>query len=169
MRGFSPVVLVSTGAMNDSRKDLSMRCPITAQLVGDQLPGWSFLMLQHLAKEAPSGSTIATFGNQNIDYVSILIHSSPQIEVLTSDFDEELIYMPDVAESPLLPPQIASIGRPELQTPISNCLVRNDAASLSKQPGVFQCFLSTPSSHCSYMLSGCLLSLATPWPSPLDG
>ena len=119
--------------MNDSRKDLSMRCPITAQLVGDQLPGWSFLMLQHLAKEAPSGSTISTFGNQNIDYVSILIHSSPQIEVLTSDFDEELIYMPDVAESPLLPPQIASIGRPELQTPISNCLVRNDDASLSKE------------------------------------
>ena len=67
-------------------------------------------MLQHLAKEARSGSTISTFGNQNIDYVSILIDSSPQIEVLTSDFDEELIYMPDVAESPLLPPQIASIG-----------------------------------------------------------
>ena len=110
-----------------------MRCPITAQLVGDQLPGWSFLILQHLTKEARSGSTISTFGNQNIDYVSILIDSSPQIEVLTSDFDEELIYMPDVAESPLLPPQIASIGRPELQTPISNCLVRNDAASLSKQ------------------------------------
>ena len=91
-------------------------------------------MLQHLTKEARSGSTISTFGNQNIDYVSILIDSSPQIEVLTSDFDEELIYMPDVAESPLLPPQIASIGRPELQTPISNCLVRNDDASLSKQP-----------------------------------
>ena len=65
-----------------------MRCPITAQLVGDQLPGWSFLILQHLTKEARSGSTISTFGNQNIDYVSILIDSSPQIEVLTSDFDE---------------------------------------------------------------------------------
>ena len=89
-------------------------------------------MLQHRTKEARSGSTISTFGNQNIDYVSILIDSSPQIEVLTSDFDEELIYMPDVAESPLLSPQIASIGRPELQTPISNCLVR-DAASLRKQ------------------------------------
>ena len=71
-----------------------MHCPITPQLVGDQLPGWSFLMLQHLTKEARSGSTIATFGNQTIDYVSILIDSSPQIEVLTSDFDEELIYMP---------------------------------------------------------------------------
>ena len=119
--------------MNDSSKDLSMRCPITPQLVGDQLPVWSFLMLQHLTKEARSGSTIATFGNKTIDYVSILIDSSPQIEVLTSDFDEELIYMPDVAEWPLLLPQIASIGRTELQTPISNCLVRNAEASLSQQ------------------------------------
>ncbi len=38
-----------------------------------------------------------------------------------------------------------------------------------KQAGVFQCFLPTPSSHCSYMVSGRLLSLATPRPSPLDG
>ena len=110
-----------------------MHCPITPQLVGDQLPGWLSLMLQHLTKESRSGSTISTLANQNIDHVSILIDSSPQIEVLTSDFDEELIYMPDVAEWPLLLPQIASIGRTELQTPISNCLVRNDDASLSKQ------------------------------------
>ena len=110
-----------------------MCSPIAPQLVGDQLPGWLSLMLQHLTKESRSGSTISTLANQNIDHVSILIDSSPQIEVLTSDFDEELIYMPDVAEWPLLLPQIASIGRTELQTPISNCLVRNDDASLSKQ------------------------------------
>ena len=110
-----------------------MCSPITPQLVGDQLPWWLSLMLQHLTKEARSGSTISTFANQNIDHVSILIDGTPQIEVLTSDFDEELIYMPDVAEPPLLPPQIASIGWTELQTPIPNCLVRNTDASLSKQ------------------------------------
>ena len=107
--------------------------PITPQLVGDQLPGWLSLMLQHLTKESRSGSTISTLANQNIDYVSILIDGTPQIEMLTSDFDAELIYMPDVAEPPLFAPQIAGIGRTELQTPISNCLVRNDDASLSKQ------------------------------------
>ena len=119
--------------MHNGRKDLLMRCLVTPQLVGDQLPGCLSLLFQDLTKEALSGSAISPLGDQNIDYVSILIDSSPQIEVLTSDFDEELIHMPDVAESPLLPPQIASIGRPELQTPISNCLVRNDDASLSKQ------------------------------------
>ena len=34
--------------------------------------------------------------------------------------------------------------------------------SLEKQAGVFQGFPSTPSSHCYYMVSGRLLSLATP-------
>ena len=34
--------------------------------------------------------------------------------------------------------------------------------SLEKQAGVFHGILSTPSSHCSYMVSGRLLSLATP-------
>ena len=38
-----------------------------------------------------------------------------------------------------------------------------------KQAGVSHGFLPTPSSHCSYTVSGRLLSLATPTVSPLDG
>ena len=79
------------------------------------------------------GSTISTLGNQNIDHVSILIDSSPQIEVLTSDFDEQFIDVPDVAEPTLLLPQLSSIARAKFQTPIPNCLVRNTDVSLSKQ------------------------------------
>ena len=119
--------------MHNGRKGFPTCSPITPQLVGDQLPGWLSLMLQHLTKEWHSGSTISTLANQNIDYVSILIDGTPQIEMLTSDCDEELIYIPDVAEPPLLPPQIVSIGCTELQTPIPNCLLRNNAASLGKQ------------------------------------
>jgi len=88
-------------------------------------------MFQGLTKETFSGSTISTLGNQNIDHVSILIDGPPKIEALTLD-REEFIDVPDVAEPPLLPPQISSIGRAELQTPIPNSLVRNNDASLSK-------------------------------------
>ena len=132
MRGFRPVVLIWTGAMNNSRKDLPMRCTITPQFVGDQLAGCLFLMFQHLTKESRSRSTISALGNQNVDHVSILIDGAPQKEVLTSDSDEEFIDVPDVTEPSLLPPQISSIGRTELQTPIPNCLVRNNDASLSQ-------------------------------------
>jgi len=105
---------------------------ITPQLVGDQLPGCLSLMLQHFTKEARSGSTISTWGDQNIDHVSILIDRSPQIEVLPSDSNEEFIDVPDVAESSLFPTQSSGVGRTELQTPIPNCLARNNDASLSK-------------------------------------
>ncbi len=133
MRGFRPVVLILTGAMDNGRKDLSMRCPITPQFVGDQLPGWLSLMLQHLTKEARSSSTISALGNQNIDHVSILIDGAPQIEVLTSDSDKEFIDVPNVTEPSLLPSQISSIGRTELQTPIPNSLVGDKDSSLREQ------------------------------------
>ncbi len=119
--------------MLNGRKDLPMCCSITPQLVGDQLPGCLPLMLQHLTKEARSRSTISTLGDQNINHVSILIDGSPQIEVLSSDSDEEFIDVPDVTEPSLLPPQISSIGRTELPTPIPKCFVRNTDASFCKQ------------------------------------
>ena len=40
---------------------------------------------------------------------------------------------------------------------------------MRKQAGVFHGFLPTPSCCCPYTVSGRLLSLATPTPSPLDG
>ena len=133
MQDFSPVVFVLTGAMHNGRKDLPMCCRITPQLVGDQLPGCSSLLFQGLTKEAFSGATISALGDQNIDYVSILIDGSPQIEVLALDGDEEFIDMPEIAEPTLFLPQLACIGRTKLQTPIPNCLLRNKDASLSKQ------------------------------------
>ncbi len=78
MRDFSPVVLSMTGAMAHGRKDLPMGRRITPKLVGDQLPGYLSLMFQGPTKEAFSGSTISTLGDQNIDHVSILIDGSPQ-------------------------------------------------------------------------------------------
>ena len=67
-----------TAAMHNGSKDLPMHCPVTPQLVGDQLPGWPFLMLQHLTKKPRCCSTVSTLRHENIDYVSILIDCSPQ-------------------------------------------------------------------------------------------
>ncbi len=133
MRDFSPVVLVLTGAMNNGRKDLPMCSRITPKLVGDQLPGCLSLMFQHLTKEAFSGSTISTLGDQNIDHVSILIDGSPKIAALTLDGDEEFIDVPDVAESSLFSPQSSGIGRSEFPTPVSDRFIGDKDSSLCKQ------------------------------------
>ena len=133
MGDFGPVVFIWTGAMHNGSKDLPMCNPITPQLVSDQLPGWSFLMLQHLTKETRCCSTVSTLRNENIDYVSILIDSSPQIEVLTSDFDEEFIDMPNVAESTLFLPQFAGIVQDQTSNTHTELPRKKQGASLSKQ------------------------------------
>ncbi len=90
-------------------------------------------MFQGPAKEAFSGSTISTLGNQNIDHVSILIDGPPKIEALTLDRDEEFIDVPDVAEPPLLPTQSSGVGRSEFLTPVSDRFVGNKDSSLREQ------------------------------------
>ncbi len=133
MGDFSPVVLVLTGTMDNGREDLPMGGRITPKLVGDQLPRCLSLMFQGPTKEASSGSTMSTLGDQNIDHVSILIDGTPKIEALTLDGDEEFIDVPDVAEPSLLPPQSSRVGRSEFLTPVSDRFVRDKDSSLCKQ------------------------------------
>ena len=90
-------------------------------------------MSQHLTKEAFSGFPISSASYKNIDYVSILIDCSPQVVALTLDGDEEFIDVPDVAEPPLPPPQISSIGRTEFSTPVSDCFVGDKDSALREQ------------------------------------
>ena len=90
-------------------------------------------MFQGPAKEALSGSTISTLGDQNIDHVSILIDGPPKIEALTLDGDEEFIDMPGVAESALFPTQSAGIGRSEFLTPVSDRFIGDKDSSLREQ------------------------------------
>ena len=99
MGDFSPIVFVLACSMDHGREDVPMCSRITPKLVGDQLPGCLSLMLQGSTKEAFSGSTISTLGNQNIDHFSILTDGPPKIEAPTLDGDEEFIDVPDVAES----------------------------------------------------------------------
>ena len=133
MGDFSPVVLVLTSAMDNGRKDLPMCSRINPKLVGDQLPRCLSLMLQGPTKEALSGSTISTLGDQNIDHVSILIDGPPKIEALTLDGDEEFIDVPDVTESSLFPTQSSGVGRPEFLRPVSDRFVGDKYSSLCKQ------------------------------------
>ena len=133
MGDFCPIVFVLACSMDHGREDVPMCSRITLKLVGDQLPGCWSLMFQHLTKEAFSGSTISTLGDQNIDHVSILIDGPPKIEALTLDGDEEFIDVPDVAESSLFPTQSSGVGRSEFLTPASDRFVGDKDASLREQ------------------------------------
>jgi hypothetical protein len=68
-------------------------------------------MFQHLTKEEQSSTTTSPFGDQNIGHLSTLIDCAPHIELLTSNFNEKFINVPNVSEPPLLLPQVAGIVR----------------------------------------------------------
>ena len=74
-------------------------------------------MLQSPAKETLGSSTISFLGNQNIDNVSVLIDSSPQVIALASDFDEEFVNMPDIAQPPSFSPDRSGVLGTEFCTP----------------------------------------------------
>lgn len=78
-----------------------------------ELPGWLRLMLQGLAKNPSSRSTMPLAGHQTIDHVTILIPLSPEGVERAADLDEDLVDEPDVSESSLFTPKSSSTGRTE--------------------------------------------------------
>jgi len=96
---------------------------IAAKLVSDELPRRPLLVFQDLTKEALGSFPVSVAGDQDIEDVAILIHSSPKIMVLAADRDEHLVHVPDVPETTLSPPQSAGVFRSKLPAPRSNGFV----------------------------------------------
>ena len=105
VRDLRTVVRVPACIMDYRRHDHAMRRPITAKLIGHQLPRRSPLAPHQLAKEPLSGSAIATSLDQDIDHIAILIDGAPQILLPAADLHEDLIEMPRIAEA-----RLASLG-----------------------------------------------------------
>ena len=106
---------------------------IASEFVGDQFP-WNFsLILQHSSKEPLSGPLVPLFRHQDVEGVAVLIDSTPKIEPLSSNFHEQLIHMPDFAQSPLSLSEPSSVFRSELQTPESDGFMRNHDATFGQQ------------------------------------
>ena len=110
-----------------------MRSPIASQLVGDELQRWPPLVFQHLAKEALSGSPVSAACDQDIKDIAVLVNRSPKIMTFAADRDEQLIHVPDVAESALSSPQSTRIRWSKLPAPGSNGFVGYGDATLSEK------------------------------------
>ena len=133
VRDFSSVVLVLAGSMGDGWEDLSMRSRIASKLVGYELPWWSPLTFQNLAKEAFGGSLVSVAGDQNIQDVAVLVHRSPKIMTFAADSDEHFVHVPDVTEPTLSSAQSMSILGSKLPAPGSNGFVGYSDAPLSEK------------------------------------
>ncbi len=130
---FGPVIFILPGSMVDGGEDLSVRGRISSQVVGDELERWSALVFQNLAKEAFGSFPVSVECDQDIENVAILVHRSPKIMALAADRDEQLVHMPDVAESTLSSPQRAGVFGSKFPAPRSNGFVGYGDATLREK------------------------------------
>ena len=99
MRHLGSVVFILSGSVHHPRKDLSMRCGIASKFVRDKLPRRFSLSLQAFEKEPFGSSLVPTLGHQDVENITVLINSSPQVDLPSVDLQEQLIHVPDVAQS----------------------------------------------------------------------
>ncbi len=102
MGDFRPIVRVSARVVDDGRHDRPVRGGIAPQLVGDQPPGLTSLTFQQFAEEAFGRTPIATWLDEDVDHVAVLIDGTPEIAPLTLDDHEEFVQVPRVRPGDLV-------------------------------------------------------------------
>src|SRR4051794_2932207 len=80
-------------------QDLAFRRRVALELVGDDHPRRILQALQQLAEEALGGFGIAPALHQNIEHVAVLVNGTPEIVLLATDAEKDLIHEPFVARS----------------------------------------------------------------------
>ena len=132
MRDFGAIVRVSGRVVGDHGHDVPMCDSVAAQLVGHQTHGLLSLPLQEFPKKSPRRTPVPAGLDEEVDQVTILIHSAPEILALTVDRDEDFVQEPRIAESTLSALQLPGVVGAELRAPLPNGFVRHDDASFGQ-------------------------------------
>ena len=133
MRDFGAIVGISVYTATHVAEYASHGSGVAFQFVGDDPQRFRTLTAQESSKESLSGALIAMRLGQNVDYVAVLIHGTPQILLLAADSNEHLIQVPVVPEPALSSLQSPSIVRTEFLTPPSDRLVGHDDCPLGQK------------------------------------
>src|ERR1700689_2916096 len=83
--------------MLDTGHDLPLSGGVAAQLVGDQHPRRSRLLLQQLAEQTFGGPLVAPALDENIEHEAVLVDRAPEPMLLAGDGDDDLVEGPFVA------------------------------------------------------------------------
>ena len=106
---------------------------MTSHLVGDEPEGFVSLALQESAKEALRRMLVPTGLDENVDHVAVLIDRTPQIMSLSTDRDEQLIEMSDIAEPALSLLQPLGVGWAELAAALPDGLIGDGDTAFGEQ------------------------------------
>ena len=85
--------------MNRRRQQFSMRNTIAAQFIRHDLPRAFTMRSQQPPEESFRGLSVSAWLQVYVNDITVLIHSSPQVETFTLDADEHLVDEKRVVES----------------------------------------------------------------------
>ena len=105
---------------------------VAAQLVGHETEWLPSLTLQKSPKANAASTPVPTRLHEDVDYIPVLIHRTPEILTLTLNGHEHFVQEPRISKSTLASPQPPSVVRAELRTPLSNGFVRHDDSSFGQ-------------------------------------
>src|SRR6516164_7682897 len=132
MRILGPVVEALVRPMLDRRQDLAAGGGIGAELVGDQAPGRTTLLLEKTRQQALCRLGVASRLDDFIEDIAVQIDRPPQTKLAAADGDDDLVEMPDVAATRLLTLEATGIIQPEFQGPAPHRLIGEDDAALQQ-------------------------------------
>ena len=88
---------------------------------------------KYLAEETESRLFVALPLNQDVNFIPILVYSSPKVVLFTSNVDKNLIQIPDVTNLSNRLAQLFRIGGRKFKTPLSDSFATDHHTSGSKK------------------------------------
>ena len=91
MRGFGAIVSVTFRVVSHAAQDRSQGGRVASEFVGNNAQWLFSLAAQQPSKESFRGALITARLYQNVDHVTVLIHSTPEVLLLAVDSNEDFI------------------------------------------------------------------------------
>jgi hypothetical protein len=106
---------------------------VASQFVGHYLPGFTTMCFQYTSEESLSCFAVTSTFQKDIDDLSILIDSSPQVVLYTANLHKDFIDEKGIAETLMPTLQSPRILGAKLVTPQTNRFITYDNAAHSQQ------------------------------------
>ncbi len=121
--------------MLSSRHDVTLGSRIPLQFSGNHHARHGVQAFEQLPEKSCGGFCVASALNQDVEYVSILMHCSPSRVLLASSGENHLVHVPFVSTTRAAA-QLIGVGLPKFEAPLPDGFISDD------DPAVRQNFLT---------------------------
>src|SRR6266487_9146 len=120
-------------AMLHSRQDFPFRRTITGEFVGNDHARDVGEPFEQLTEKSFGCMLVTSALYQDIQHVAVLIHRPPQVVLLATNREYDLVQMPFVPTARTAVAQFIGVGLSKLQAPLMDGFIREDDTALGHQ------------------------------------